>query len=126
MKELTVATSADDSTASENDAPNGGADAPTGSADSPDASERQNEHSHNEHSDGAESDTPGGTPGGTRRYEDAVLRIVHESLQRFGPRGEAASRLLDRAAARAPPFPCLLYTSPSPRDQRGSRMPSSA
>ena len=24
------------------------------------------------------------------------------------------------------PFPCLLYTSPSPRDQRGSRMPSSA
>ena len=24
-----------------------------------------------------------------------------------------------------PPF-CLLYTSPSPRDQRGSRMPSSA
>ena len=25
-----------------------------------------------------------------------------------------------------PIFPCLLYTSPSPRDQRGSRMPSSA
>ena len=24
------------------------------------------------------------------------------------------------------PMPCLLYTSPSPRDQRGSRMPSSA
>ena len=24
------------------------------------------------------------------------------------------------------PFTCLLYTSPSPRDQRGSRMPSSA
>ena len=24
------------------------------------------------------------------------------------------------------PNPCLLYTSPSPRDQRGSRMPSSA
>ena len=24
------------------------------------------------------------------------------------------------------PLPCLLYTSPSPRDQRGSRMPSSA
>ena len=24
------------------------------------------------------------------------------------------------------PFFCLLYTSPSPRDQRGSRMPSSA
>ena len=26
----------------------------------------------------------------------------------------------------APCFVCLLYTSPSPRDQRGSRMPSSA
>ena len=26
----------------------------------------------------------------------------------------------------SPPRPCLLYTSPSPRDQRGSRMPSSA
>ena len=25
-----------------------------------------------------------------------------------------------------PSDPCLLYTSPSPRDQRGSRMPSSA
>ena len=25
-----------------------------------------------------------------------------------------------------PYVPCLLYTSPSPRDQRGSRMPSSA
>ena len=25
-----------------------------------------------------------------------------------------------------PTIPCLLYTSPSPRDQRGSRMPSSA
>ena len=26
----------------------------------------------------------------------------------------------------APIYTCLLYTSPSPRDQRGSRMPSSA
>ena len=26
----------------------------------------------------------------------------------------------------AEPYHCLLYTSPSPRDQRGSRMPSSA
>ena len=121
MKELTVATSADDSTASENDAPNGGADAPSGSADSPDASSRQNEHSHNEHSDGAESDTPGGTPGGTRRYEDAVLRIVHESLQRFGPRGEAASRLLDRAAARAPgtAAPLLAEVRRRMREERG-------
>ena len=27
---------------------------------------------------------------------------------------------------RGHPLTCLLYTSPSPRDQRGSRMPSSA
>ena len=30
------------------------------------------------------------------------------------------------AAYRTPNLDCLLYTSPSPRDQRGSRMPSSA
>ena len=38
--------------------------------------------------------------------------------------GFAAQALLDDAQ-QAPPA-CLLYTSPSPRDQRGSRMPSSA
>ena len=34
----------------------------------------------------------------------------------------------DNEIAAGKPFviPCLLYTSPSPRDQRGSRMPSSA
>ena len=37
-------------------------------------------------------------------------------------------KLLDpnRAAREARGDGCLLYTSPSPRDQRGSRMPSSA
>ena len=36
---------------------------------------------------------------------------------------------VDEAACRGESdlfFACLLYTSPSPRDQRGSRMPSSA
>ena len=33
---------------------------------------------------------------------------------------EFASRMYEKLKA------CLLYTSPSPRDQRGSRMPSSA
>ena len=37
-----------------------------------------------------------------------------------GTREELTAKLLDQFAA------CLLYTSPSPRDQRGSRMPSSA
>ena len=31
-----------------------------------------------------------------------------------------------RAASVRPPLSCLLYTSPSPRDKRQSRMPSSA
>ena len=40
----------------------------------------------------------------------------------------AAEETLTSAIARdaACSDPCLLYTSPSPRDQRGSRMPSSA
>ena len=39
-----------------------------------------------------------------------------------------ADRILDRSYREraSPPNTCLLYTSPSPRDQRGSRMPSSA
>ena len=38
------------------------------------------------------------------------------------------NRLLKNYVGRATPLyeACLLYTSPSPRDQRGSRMPSSA
>ena len=31
-----------------------------------------------------------------------------------------------RGVVAAASYDCLLYTSPSPRDQRGSRMPSSA
>ena len=41
---------------------------------------------------------------------------------------EEAKAALDRGetAYTRPQGSCLLYTSPSPRDQRGSRMPSSA
>ena len=38
----------------------------------------------------------------------------------------AASVVSGALAERIRFWPCLLYTSPSPRDQRGSRMPSSA
>ena len=34
--------------------------------------------------------------------------------------------MLQSSIADAETYSCLLYTSPSPRDQRGSRMPSSA
>ena len=47
--------------------------------------------------------------GDTGRYPDSIEQLVELRYLRNQP--------LD---------PCLLYTSPSPRDQRGSRMPSSA
>ena len=41
--------------------------------------------------------------------------------------GETIETTIARAKDKNDPFRfCLLYTSPSPRDQRGSRMPSSA
>ena len=43
---------------------------------------------------------------------NAVKYGLHEVTRYSGPFGRGRS--------------CLLYTSPSPRDQRGSRMPSSA
>ena len=52
------------------------------------------------------------------------------SLHGGGPYGEAPARITARITPQAfepkTPQTCLLYTSPSPRDQRGSRMPSSA
>ena len=45
------------------------------------------------------------------KFEEAGLRVV-------------ASKRIHMTLAQAQT--CLLYTSPSPRDQRGSRMPSSA
>ena len=39
---------------------------------------------------------------------------------------ERAKKIADGLAAAERGKSCLLYTSPSPRDQRGSRMPSSA
>ena len=39
---------------------------------------------------------------------------------------EALIKLNEQIAEPTEAWNCLLYTSPSPRDQRGSRMPSSA
>ena len=55
---------------------------------------------------------PIGTAGNS--LQTNALNRVQPTTQRLE---EAQQQLLER---------CLLYTSPSPRDQRGSRMPSSA
>ena len=44
----------------------------------------------------------------------------------FAPSGTRVGVLGDPQASQGQDKICLLYTSPSPRDQRGSRMPSSA
>ena len=63
-----------------------------------------------------------------RKLEDSVLSRTNEFMKVFivlyllvffGPMVSFIIPLLLNK-------PCLLYTSPSPRDQRGSRMPSSA
>ena len=60
----------------------------------------------------------------------AVLDIEARSIQELSEQldasfADAASALLE-CDGRIVVIGCLLYTSPSPRDQRGSRMPSSA
>ena len=63
---------------------------------------------------GATASWPNRTdPGGTRGLDDHLVRDFHHNI---GAEIMGAGKF----------SPCLLYTSPSPRDQRGSRMPSSA
>ena len=52
---------------------------------------------------------------GFRRYSECLDFIFANNME--APEGGLVLPL---------PYTCLLYTSPSPRDQRGSRMPSSA
>ena len=51
--------------------------------------------------------------------------IGNGEVQFISP-GEVISGSIDVRNAAAYPYVCLLYTSPSPRDKRQSRMPSSA
>ena len=56
---------------------------------------------------------------------ESELKIATDAAARAGCRSWSKFQDVEvarQAAAQA----CLLYTSPSPRDQRGSRMPSSA
>ena len=56
--------------------------------------------------------------GGSHRRYASVGDIIVVSVKEAIPRGRVKKGDVRKA--------CLLYTSPSPRDQRGSRMPSSA
>ena len=69
------------------------------------------------------------------RFQPLSFVVVRAPLEaadgadRARPRPARASRATDGSAPRASRgvlTACLLYTSPSPRDQRGTRMPSSA
>ena len=53
-------------------------------------------------------------------------RGVTAFLIEKGMKGFSIAQKLDKLGMRGSHTGCLLYTSPSPRDQRGSRMPSSA
>ena len=61
--------------------------------------------------------------GGSRDAALASLLVEVDNLAADGNLAEGAVVALRIAAE---DLRCLLYTSPSPRDQRGSRMPSSA
>ena len=62
----------------------------------------------------------------SRRYD--LSRVGRYKLNRkLGPEIEKNEKLFGIELERPDPdSPCLLYTSPSPRDKRQSRMPSSA
>ena len=55
-------------------------------------------------------------------WNDSLLIDV----QHFRPEDYENRAIIKKDAMRGQSLYCLLYTSPSPRDQRGSRMPSSA
>ena len=63
------------------------------------------------------------------RDVDAVVTnrsAVGEQYVDLRPKTDSGPYLEDGSVIRKQATSCLLYTSPSPRDQRGSRMPSSA
>ena len=66
------------------------------------------------------------TPLTVGEYDDIHIAAL---LTHIRTRGETFADVAGAARAflrAGRPFPCLLYTSPSPRDRQKSRMPSSA
>ena len=68
--------------------------------------------------------------GSKRRYArvgDLIKVTVKEAIPRGKvKKGQVMTAVVVRTKKGVRRSDCLLYTSPSPRDQRGSRMPSSA
>ena len=60
------------------------------------------------------------------QYETGLLEITNESEGQDASKTAIIPQVKAQPAATSLQEACLLYTSPSPRDQRGSRMPSSA
>ena len=63
--------------------------------------------------------------------EGGVMALTHRVIAQAGDFSDGEESTLPvitnkMLVTETMPLPCLLYTSPSPRDQRGSRMPSSA
>ena len=56
----------------------------------------------------------------------SMLTIASDRRRRFAIHRRALTKLGLIEQAVTDTYPCLLYTSPSPRDKRQSRMPSSA
>ena len=64
-------------------------------------------------------------------WSEAASRVFFASYREYEQRvkfanAEGVVRRQLMSVSQLIPVYCLLYTSPSPRDQRGSRMPSSA
>ena len=57
---------------------------------------------------------------------ELIIDIGSEVGSSVADVGSAATNYLSAGQTQSYSSSCLLYTSPSPRDQRGSRMPSSA
>ena len=68
-----------------------------------------------------------GTQDGLNRYDGYEIKIYRHDPKDPGSLGvSGVSNIYEDRSGNFWVGGCLLYTSPSPRDQRGSRMPSSA
>ena len=65
-------------------------------------------------------------PAGTTVRRRPDRRIVIRNQYTFSRKSDIIKGVDKVKKVHEKSFRCLLYTSPSPRDQRGSRMPSSA